>query len=84
MERRGFLKALGVLGMSSLIPKNALPIIEKIEEKTKPKGIGQEPYKFPLIDNYQYHKGFTNHITIQRKTYKVNAEAIINNIYHKH
>ena len=81
MERRGFLKALGILAASSLIPKKALPIVEKIEEKTKPKGIGSNPYNFKLADRTSCDE-FVNYMTIQRKTTTVTGQAIKQDYYY--
>lgn len=66
MDRLGFLKRIGILAGASLIPADSiLAVTDVIEKKSEPKGIGNNPYKFPL----------TNHMTIQRKTVSITGDA---------
>lgn len=72
MERRGFLKSISMLAATLLIPKQVVSAIEVIEKKAEPKGIGSTPYNFPLTD----HAPYTNHMSIQRKSYAITGKYI--------
>lgn len=62
MERRGFLKSLGILAVTACIPEPLEKAVEVIEKKAEP-----VPYK--------PNGGIINHITIQRKTVTITGSA---------
>jgi hypothetical protein len=66
MDRRGFLKGLGVLAGASLIPDQILPATDFITSKV------------PADFGNKYYAGidlFTNHMTIQRKTTSISGKS---------
>lgn len=62
MERRSFLKRLGILAGASLIPDKLLSATEFVEKKV-PAEIGNTPYNF------------TDHMGVQRKIYIITSAA---------
>lgn len=68
MNRRGFLKRLGILAGASLIPDKLLTATEFVEKKVNPAEFGSKYYAG--VDP------FTNQMSIQRKGYTVTGSRI--------
>lgn len=61
MNRKDFLKSLGILIGSAVIPKQVLPVTDFIEKRS--------------TLNSKSDKKFVNHMTIQRKTIEITGTA---------
>lgn len=74
MERRGFLKSLGILAVTACIPEPLEKAVEVIEKKSV---IPPEAKAMLDFKNQRY----VNHITIQRKTVAITGSAQTNVIW---
>src|SRR5690349_8660060 len=66
MERRGFLKSLGILAVTACIPEPLEKAVEVIEKKAGPVSYKMNRGKLGLL---------VNHTTIQRKTVTITGSA---------
>ncbi len=67
MNRRGFLRGLGLLIGSAAIPKEVLPVVEFIEKKSFPDSVLKVKTCKPSL--------YLNHMTIQRRTVSITGNG---------
>lgn len=68
MERRSFLKSLGILAGTALIPNGTEKLCSVIDKKTR------KPYELIGVSD-ECKKQWTNNMTIQRKIIRVTGSA---------